>query len=183
MFRNDRGRRFQDVTTAGGFGHLQKGHGVAFADFDNDGDQDVAHVLGGQFPGDTFPDALFENPGNANHWLTLQLRGVKANRCAIGARIRADVETPEGPRAIHLLAGTGGSFGSSSLQQEMGLGDASRLVALEVRWPGSNTRQTFRDVAMDRAWLAVEGEPELQAVTLKKFKLGGSGTSATAGKE
>ena len=34
---------FQDVTTSGGFGHLQKGHGIAFGDIDNDGDQDVYH--------------------------------------------------------------------------------------------------------------------------------------------
>ncbi|MCP4654372.1 MAG: hypothetical protein GY856_03025 [bacterium] len=47
MFRNDRGRRFQDVTTSGGFGHLQKGHGVSFTDVDQDGDQDVFAVMGG----------------------------------------------------------------------------------------------------------------------------------------
>ena len=40
MLRNDAGRRFQNVTTSGGFGHLQKGHGIAFADLDNDGDHD-----------------------------------------------------------------------------------------------------------------------------------------------
>src|SRR5690606_28194883 len=41
MFRNAGGVRFQDVTTSGGFGQLQKGHGIAFADLDNDGDQDI----------------------------------------------------------------------------------------------------------------------------------------------
>ena len=40
MLKNDAGRRFPDVTEATGTGHLQKGHGVAFADFDNDGDQE-----------------------------------------------------------------------------------------------------------------------------------------------
>ncbi len=38
MFRNVGGRRFADVTTATGTGHLQKGHGVAWADIDDDGD-------------------------------------------------------------------------------------------------------------------------------------------------
>ena len=47
MFRNDGGRRFVDVTAATGTGHLQKGHGVAFADLDNDGDQDVFANVGG----------------------------------------------------------------------------------------------------------------------------------------
>ena len=45
MFRNAEGRRFQDVTTAGGFGHLQKGHGISFADLNNDGQQDIYEVM------------------------------------------------------------------------------------------------------------------------------------------
>ncbi|HWN94216.1 MAG TPA: VCBS repeat-containing protein, partial [Methylomirabilota bacterium] len=49
MFRNLQGQVFQDVTTSGGFGHLQKGHGIAFADFDGDGDQDIYEVLGGAY--------------------------------------------------------------------------------------------------------------------------------------
>ena len=69
MLKNDAGKRFLDVTEATGTGHLQKGHGVAFADFDNDGDQDVVLNVGGSFPGDTYDDALFENPGGyGNNW-------------------------------------------------------------------------------------------------------------------
>src|SRR4029079_15619230 len=45
MFRNAEGKLFQDVTTSGGFGHLQKGHGVSFGDLDNDGDQDIYSVI------------------------------------------------------------------------------------------------------------------------------------------
>ena len=41
MFRNHDGKYFVDVTSSTGTGHLQKGHGVAFADLDNDGDQDI----------------------------------------------------------------------------------------------------------------------------------------------
>ena len=47
-------RRFEDVTFASGVGHLQKGHGVAFADLDNDGDQDIFAQMGGFFTGDFF---------------------------------------------------------------------------------------------------------------------------------
>ena len=47
MFRNAEGKFFQDVTTAAGVGHLQKGHAVAFGDIDNDGDQDIYEVIGG----------------------------------------------------------------------------------------------------------------------------------------
>ena len=50
MFRNHEGREFQDVTTSGGFGHLQKGDGIAFADVENNGNEDVIEELGAHFP-------------------------------------------------------------------------------------------------------------------------------------
>ena len=93
MYRNDRGNRFLNVTSAGGFGHLQKGHGVAFADLDNDGDQDVFHELGGWFAGDAFGNALFENPGFGNHWIQIQLVGTQSNRSAIGAEFVSKFKT------------------------------------------------------------------------------------------
>ena len=98
MFRNADGRFFQDVTTAGNFGHLQKGHAIAFGDVDNDGDQDVFAEMGGAFAADEACSALYENPGNANPWLGLELEGVRSNRSAIGARIKVTVQTKAGPR-------------------------------------------------------------------------------------
>ena len=62
MFRNDGGRRFQDVTTAGNFGHLQKGHGIAWGDVDNDGDHDIFEQMGGAYQADRAYSALYENP-------------------------------------------------------------------------------------------------------------------------
>src|SRR6187399_1465658 len=82
MYLNRGGTSFADVTTAGGFGHLQKGHGVAFGDIDNDGDQDIYEDMGGAFSGDTAFNVLYENPGFSNHWLTLKLEGVQSNRAA-----------------------------------------------------------------------------------------------------
>ena len=62
MFRNDGGKRFQDVTTAGNFGHLQKGHGIAFGDLDNDGDQDVFEKMGGAYQADRAYSVLLREP-------------------------------------------------------------------------------------------------------------------------
>ncbi|MCY3761624.1 MAG: VCBS repeat-containing protein, partial [Gemmatimonadetes bacterium] len=87
MYRNLGGTGFVDVTMAGGFGHLQKGHGVAFADLDYDGDQDVYMQLGGAYPGDMYGNALFENPGFDNNWIRVRLRGVQSNRAGMGAGI------------------------------------------------------------------------------------------------
>jgi len=175
--RNAAGKRFEDVTFAAGLGHLQKGHGVAFGDVDNDGDQDLLQQLGGAYVSDAFANALYENPGGPEHWVTLRLRGTRANASGVGARIAVEVEEPGGGRrTIHQLAGTGGSFGSSSLQQEIGLGAGERIVRLTVRWPGSGTVQVFEDLAVDRVYRIAEGLSKVQRVELPRLHLGDSGS-------
>jgi hypothetical protein len=170
-FRNDGGRRFQDVTKAAGLGHLQKGHGVAFGDLDNDGDQDMFVQMGGAYYDDAYWDCLFENPGNSNHWITVRLHGVKSNRFGVGARIRVRIAEASGQRDIYAFVGTGGSFGGNSLQQEMGLGQAKSIVSLEVYWPTSNLTQTFKDVALDQCIEIEEGAPSVRRVELKRVSL------------
>jgi hypothetical protein len=170
MFRNAEGRVFQDVTTAGGFGHLQKGHGVSFADLDNDGDQDVYEDMGGAMTGDVYPNVLYENPGFGNHWLKLRLQGVRANRSAIGARVRVDVEEQGRVRSLHRTVGSGGSFGANPLRIELGLGQASRIVVVDITWPGSGTRQQLKNLEMDHGYRVIEGDPKPQPMILKTFK-------------
>jgi hypothetical protein len=157
MFRNDGGHLFQDVTTAAGVGHLQKGHGVAIGDIDDDGDQDIYVVLGGAFTGDIYKNALFINPGNGNHWMTLRLRGTHENRSAIGVQIEIAAATPYGDRRIFRTVGSGGSFGGSSLQEEIGLGDATTIRQLSVLWPSSGHVDRFENVSVDRIFSIVEG--------------------------
>jgi hypothetical protein len=151
MFRNREGRSFVDVTTATGTGHLQKGHGVAFADLDGDGNQDIFANIGGFVPGDAYPKAVFRNPGHANHWIRVHLTGVKSNRAAIGARIRVRVIGEDGRESLRYReVSSGGSFGASPLAQHIGLGRAARIRSLEIEWPASGTRQAFTDVPLDR---------------------------------
>ena len=169
MFRNDGGRRFQDVTTAGDFGHLQKGHGIAFADIDNDGDQDVFEEMGGAYLADTARSALYLNPGNANGWLSLELEGVRSNRRGLGARIKVVLDTPSGRRTVHRLAGTGGSFGGSPLRQEIGLGDARRIEAVEIHWPASGERTVLKGLALGRRYRVREGAAEAVPVENPSF--------------
>ena len=171
VFRNDRGNGFLDITTNGGFGHLQKGHGVSFADIDNDGDQDIFTVLGGAFTGDIAFNALYENPGNSNHWLTLRLIGTRSNHNAIGARVQVELKTPEGDRTIHLVVGSGGSFGASSLQQEIGLGNAEQIKRLSIRWPSSAKVQQFEGIPMDSCIEIKEGVDGFSQIPLDSFPL------------
>jgi hypothetical protein len=172
MFRNDHGQLFQEVTTAGGFGHLQKGHGVSFGDIDNDGDQDIFEVMGGAYAGDKAFSVLYENPGNSNHWITLQLVGTRSNRAAIGARVQVQTRGPEGTRQICRTVNSGGSFGCNPLRQEIGLGQATEIVDLQVFWPATGDTQHFKGPTMDHFYRLLEGAPELVRLELKRFKFG-----------
>jgi hypothetical protein len=157
MLRNDAGQGFRDVTTAGGFGHLQKGHGVAFADLDDDGDQDVFEQMGGAYRGDGFHDVLYENPGHGHHFVRVRLVGQQTNRSALGARLRVDVEGPQGPRSIHRHVSSGGSFGSSPLELHVGLGATeASTVTVTVDWPTSGTTQVH-ELEVDARWELTEG--------------------------
>ncbi|MCP3980680.1 MAG: CRTAC1 family protein [bacterium] len=179
MLRNRRGGRFVDVTTSGGFGHLQKGHGIAFADLDHDGDQDVFEQIGGMYPGDAFTNALFENPGFGNHWVKVDLVGVRSNRSAIGARVRVDIVEAGERRSIYRHVGTGGMFGGNPLRQEIGVGRATRVERLEIYWPTSDTTQTFVDLEVGQRIEITEGRDSYRVVPIEPFKLGRA-SSATA---
>ena len=170
-FRNAEGKFFQDVTTSGGLGNLQKGHAISFADIDNDGDQDIFTVIGGAYTDDTYRCALFENPGYGNHWITLKLEGVKSNRSAIGARIKVVVKTDNAERAIYKTVGSGASFGASPLRQEIGLGQAKAIQSVEILWPVTGQTQTLKDLAMDRFYKVREGDAAAAPWNVRSFKL------------
>ena len=170
MYRNVGGKKFHNVTWAGGFGQLQKGHGVAFADLDNDGDQDIFAQTGGAFLGDKFYDALYENPGFGHHWITVQLVGVRSNRCALGARIRVDVTENGKDRTIYKHVNSGGSFGANPMRQTIGLGRASAIRRLEIFWPTTNSIQSFYDVGMNQFVKITESDDQLTSLQLKQLK-------------
>jgi FG-GAP-like repeat/ASPIC and UnbV len=172
LLRNAGGRVFQDVTTSANVGHLQKGHGVAFGDIDNDGDQDIFEEMGGWYESDVSHCVLYRNPGHAGRFLTLRLEGRRANRAAIGGRIRVRVSDAAGrERDIYALVGAGGSFGGNSLQQEIGLGRAAAIDVVEIRWPAPGTTQIFRGLQPDRVYRLVEGESSPQPIETRRVPL------------
>jgi hypothetical protein len=171
MYLNRGGQRFVDVTFAGGFGNLQKGHGVAFADLDNDGDQDIFEKMGGAYPADKYHDLLFENPGFGNHWIAVQAVGVTSNRSAIGARVRVDIIEGGRPRTIYKTVNSGGTFGCNPLRQSIGLGQASKIERLEVFWPTTGKTQVVTP-PLDGFIRIIEGQPGYSILPLRQLVLG-----------
>ena len=169
MFRGDGTGHFQDVTTSGGFGQLQKGHGIGFGDLNNDGAQDIYSVVGGALLGDHYHNQLFANPGHGNHWLKLKLQGVRSNRSALGSRIKVVVKTSEGEREIHRVVSSGGSFGASPLQQEIGLGEAESIVRVEIFWPAIGQTQTLHGLSLDCGYTVREGDEAAHELAQKSF--------------
>jgi hypothetical protein len=158
MLKNVGGQRFEDVTMSSGTGHLQKGHGISFADWDCDGDLDLFVEAGGGVPGDKAYNLLFQNPGHGRHWLKVKLVGTRTNRAALGARIKAVVKGADGTsRSIYRTVGNNSSFGGNSLVELLGLVDATSVAELEVSWPTSRTTQTFRNIAADQMIVITEG--------------------------
>ncbi len=154
------GGRFEDVTEATGTGHLQKGHGVSFADYDDDGDLDLFVVLGGGYPGDRGYNALFRNPTRGRHWLKVRLVGTKSNRSALGATLRADLKRPDGStRSVHRVIGNNGSFGGNSLVELIGLSETPLVDRLTVTWPTTGAVQTFLALPADQSIEITEGSP------------------------
>jgi tetratricopeptide (TPR) repeat protein len=174
LLHNKEGKFFTDVTASSGTGELHKGHAVAFADIDNDGDEDLLTETGGAVPGDSHAFRLFENPGNGNDWISLHLVGVKTNRSAIGARIKLMVQNEgQPPRFIFRTVGSGGSFGASPLTQHIGLGKSARLLDLQIDWPASRTRQNFAQVAPNQFLEIKEFAKQYDKLERHKFRLGG----------
>ena len=173
MFRNDGGRTFQDVTTSGGFGNLQKGHGVAFADIENRGHQDVLEKMGGAYVGDAYQSALYRNPGYPGRSVTLRLQGVESNRAAYGARIEAVFHEAARVRHVYRTVGAVSSFGGNPVQQQIGIGGADAIDELRIRWPAHPEReQVLRNVAAGSRLIVREGSASTSPMPGHSFTLG-----------
>ena len=170
MLKNEGGRRFEDISQSSRTSHLQKGHGVSFADWDCDGDLDLFVVLGGAYPGDQSYNALFQNPGHRHQWLKIKLVGTKSNRSALGAKLHAEFSGTDGTkRSVYRTVGNNGSFGGNTTVQLIGLGDAKSIARLTVTWPTSHTQQTFENLAAGQSIEITEGEASFKVLKQPAF--------------
>jgi len=180
LLRNNEGKSFVDITASSGTGDLHKGHGVAFADLGNNGQEDLLVSIGGATPGDAHAFRVFQNPGSGNDWITVKLVGVRSNRSAIGARLHLTVENEyKPPRSIYRTVGSGGSFGASPLQQHIGLGKSAKITNLDIWWPASNTKQSFLNLSTNQFIEIKEFAKEYIKLKRRPFHLGDSKPDAT----
>jgi hypothetical protein len=158
LLRNTGSGTFVDITDSAGVGNLGKGHGATFADYDGDGDLDLYAPIGGTLFGDRQPNSLYRNNGTTHHWLKVRLIPTRSNADAIGARLL--VTTEQGPRHRVIAGGTG--FGSMNDAVELiGLGTATRVQQVVIRWPSGIT-QTFADLAAHQTLQITEGDTTLR---------------------
>ncbi|MEM7351985.1 MAG: CRTAC1 family protein [Acidobacteriota bacterium] len=147
LFQNNTNGTFTDITAAIGGGDFD-GRGVAFADFDNDGDVDLCVT------GDTDAETrLWRNDtDNGHRWLTLRLVGQVSNRSAIGARVEVETDLLTQVKEVSSGAGRGSQ---NSLPVEFGLGNSSTIERVTIRWPHGFV-QTLNDVALDQQLTVLE---------------------------
>jgi hypothetical protein len=129
MFRNLGKGQFQKVSDSLGPDFIRPiaGRGLATADFDNDGDLDIAVNVRGDYP-----EILRNDGGNANHWLEVLLIGTKSNRDGIGASLKL---TSEGFVEVEQAKGGMGYMSASDPRIHFGLGKRTKIDSLEITWP------------------------------------------------
>jgi hypothetical protein len=129
--------RMRNVSMTNGFGSIQKGHGIVFFDFDNDGRQDIFCSLGGMWPADRWPSQLFVNRSRlSNTWVKIRLRGRQTNYFGVGCTIKVIAENDNREEIIryyHMDNKTG--FGSAPYLAHIGLMNATRVKQVKVYWP------------------------------------------------
>src|SRR5438094_60362 len=150
MFRNVGNGKFDKVSDSLGPDFIRPiaGRGLAAADFDNDGDADLAINIRGSAPG-----LLRNDGGNANHWLEVLLIGAKSNRDGIGARLRL---TSEGATHVEQSKGGMSYMSASDPRIHFGLDKRAKIESLEITWPSGKVDK-LTNVPVDKIIAVKEG--------------------------
>jgi len=168
LFRNQGKGKFGDVSDASGLnrGSLHSRRGTAFGDIDNDGNIDVVTYNVGA------PPSLFLNETrNANHRVLFRLVGTRSNKAAIGARVTITTAPPAGSPTsgsisrIDEVRGGGSYLSTSDQRLHFGLGSATTMTHVQIRWP-SGLIEDLKDVPADAIYTIVEGRGIQQTTKL-----------------
>jgi Tfp pilus assembly protein PilF/thiol-disulfide isomerase/thioredoxin len=163
---------FADISAATGLDLIDDGRGLAFVDWDHDGDLDC------WFANRTGPRVrlMVNNANTGNHFLSFRLEGQSCNRDAIGTKISVYLKSqPDRPRVKSLRAGEG-FLSQSSKTIHFGLGENVDVDRVVVRWPGSAEDDVHRNILPDRRYRIRQGSaavlmPPRSPVNLKHHEL------------
>jgi len=149
LFKNNNGSSFQDITLSVLGNITGDARGVAFADYDNDGDLDLCVTYGMHLE-----TRLWRNDTvTSNNWVTFILKGVNSNKSAIGARIEL---TANGLTTVKEVSGGAGRGSFNSLPVEFGLATATSIDNVKVRWP-NGTIENFNNIPINQIKSIKEG--------------------------
>jgi len=123
--------------------------GLAVGDLFNSGNMDlVVEDLQGS------PMVLRNHGIPGRHWVSFELAGTKSNRLAIGARVK--ITAGSMTQTSQILSG-GSYLSQNDLRVHFGLGTATKIDSLEIRWP-SGQMEALKDLDVDRFYNVLEGK-------------------------
>ncbi len=155
LFVNNGDLTFTDTYEDYGISNRFTSRGMAYSDFDNDGDVDILSVvLNVPINEEGWQTVLNRNEwGNQNNWFQVSLEGVEANRDGYGSRVLlyANEEI-----LVRELSSGSSHCSNSSSRLHFGLGDAAGIDSLQVWWPGAKRLQTLYDLNINERIHIVE---------------------------
>jgi len=151
LFLNSGKGTFEDVAAKAGkeFAEVKVGRGLAYGDFDRDGDLDLLMTT------NNGPAYLYRNDEEAHaHSIRFHLKGTKSNRDAIGATVRIYYG---GESQMRLVRGGSSYLSQSELPATFGLGPQNRIDRAEIEWP-SGAKEEFKNLAAENAFQITENK-------------------------
>jgi Tfp pilus assembly protein PilF len=147
------GNEFVNVSPTSGeiFSRDWAARGAAFGDLDNDGGVDivVSTCAGPAY-------CLRNEGGNRNHWIGIQLRGVRSNRQGIGAKIK--LTTSNGQTQYNTVSTAGSYLSASDSRVFFGIGEEQSIKEIRIRWP-SGIEQVIATPKPDQFLKVIEESP------------------------
>ena len=156
LFHSD-GTKLSNVSPQAGpvFQKMFPARGLAVGDYNNDGRVDVLIGNNGGAP-----VLLKNNAGDGNHWLGVKLQGTSCNRDAVGATI---TWSSNGTKRSRLKSNGGSYLSSHDMRDVLGLGPATKLDWVEIKWPPPSSRvERLTDLPIDRYVTIVEGKGRIE---------------------